>query len=63
MGVLTNDGFRIDLDNKYTILFKPGTQFEALRYGEKWRSLVGDGLILALCHEIIRLEEELNEWR
>jgi len=33
--------------------------FNALRYGEKWRNLVGDNLILAMFYKIQELEDKL----
>jgi len=33
---------------KYTVQHDNGSDFKALRYGEPWRSLTGDGLILSL---------------
>ena len=55
---------KIVLDNgKYTVVnaLNEGGGFKALRYGEEWRNLVGDGLVLAMFHEIERLIEELSE--
>jgi hypothetical protein len=44
---------RIELDGgKYTVTHRSGTELQALRYGEPWRDLTGDGLVLALCQEI-----------
>lgn len=47
-------------DGKYTLIMDP-SNMRALRYGEPWlaRDLGGDGLIMALGHEIQRLREEL----
>ena len=48
-------------DNKYTVLI-PETAEErlvALRYGEPWRDLVGDKLILGLAQELHDLREFL----
>ena len=44
-------------DGKYTILLKDGVPIECLRNGEKWRSLIGDNLILALIDEIKNAEK------
>lgn len=54
---------RIDLcDGKYTIICDLRTgQFEALRHGERWRSLVGDKMILAMFDKIIELREKLAD--
>lgn len=39
-------------DGKYTLIFEP-TNMRALRYGEKWRDIIGDGFIMALGQEIL----------
>jgi len=45
------------LDGKYTVVFDEKTgRLEALRYGEPWRDLVGDGLVMAMLQEIDRLK-------
>ena len=46
--------------NKYTVIFLDNGHMEALRYGEKWRDLTGDGLVLAMLQEIDDLKEERN---
>lgn len=44
---------------KYTIIFHQSTgRFECLRYGEKWRELTGDGMVLAMLQEIDFLKEQ-----
>ncbi len=49
-------------DGKYTIeISQDFTKFIALRYGEEWRNLCGDGLILSLCQRIDELEAQLCE--
>lgn len=49
---------RIELENgKYTVCHDNGTNFRALRHGEEWRSLAGDGLVLAMAQRIEELEE------
>jgi hypothetical protein len=41
---------------KYTIIFNDETAtLKALRYGEEWQDLTGNGLVLALFHEIEKL--------
>lgn len=53
---------RIELDNgKYTVMHCNGANLVALRYGNTWRDLAGDGLILALCQRIEELEAEVEE--
>jgi len=53
-------------DKKYTVVFDEETAlFEALRHGEPWRDLCGDGLILAMLQEVDHLKEQLaaaNAW-
>lgn len=44
-------------DGKYTVAHENGSNLRALRYGEPWRDLVGDGLILALVQEIEDLRQ------
>jgi hypothetical protein len=54
----------ITLDNgKYTIVndVENTGDFYALRYGEEWRDLIGDKLVLALVSEIEDLREELSK--
>lgn len=45
---------------KYTVIFEGGT-FKALRYGEEWRDLCGDGLVLTMLFEVERLRNELSK--
>lgn len=47
-------------DGKYTISHDNGTAFKALRYGEPWRDLTGDGLLLALVQHIEKLEGQIE---
>jgi hypothetical protein len=62
-----NQDTKIELyDGKYTIIYNQGSngqnhKFEALRYGEPWRDLTGDGLILALVQKIIDLQEAIYQ--
>lgn len=52
---------RIELEGgKYTVLHEYGLNFRALRHGEEWRDLTGDGLILAMAHRIEELEEAMG---
>jgi hypothetical protein len=49
---------RIELDHgKYTVIHNDGMNLHALRHGEAWRDLSGDGLILAMAQEIEALRE------
>jgi hypothetical protein len=54
-------------DGKYTVIFddSPGAphQFVSTRYGEPWRDLCGDGMVLAMLHEIDELKAELYKLR
>lgn len=53
-------GNRITIDGgKYTLVneLNEGGGLKALRYGEEWRDLTGDGLMLAMYHEIERMQE------
>lgn len=50
---------KIELEGgKYTIIHDNGCGLKALRYGEEWRNLVGDNLVLAMTNEIERLREK-----
>lgn len=51
---------RIDLcDGKYSVIYDLRTgQSECLRYGEKWRDLCGDKMVLAMFDRIVELEAE-----
>ena len=54
---------RIDVcDGKYTIIYDFETgQSEALRYGEKWRDLCGDKMVLAMFDTIVELQKQIEE--
>ncbi|WP_002145547.1 hypothetical protein [Bacillus cereus] len=45
-------------DGKYTVVneLSDGGGLHALRYGEEWRNLAGDNLILAMFHKIEELQ-------
>ena len=53
---------RIDLvDGKYTVIIDMNNGvFKALRYGEEWRSLTGDKMVLAMFDKIVELQEEVS---
>lgn len=38
-------------NGKYTVQEDNGTNFKALRYGEEWRDLTGDSLILSMLYD------------
>ena len=55
---------RLELyDGKYTVINELGSggRLYALRYGEEWRSLAGDNLVLAMFHKIEELSGKLSE--
>jgi hypothetical protein len=43
-------------DGKYTVILPSGGGLKALRYGEEWRDLTGDNLVLAMAYRIEELE-------
>jgi hypothetical protein len=48
---------KIELEGgKYTVIHDNGANLHALRHGEPWRELVGDGLVLAMAQRIEDLE-------
>lgn len=52
---------RIEIsDGKYTIIHDNGRDLRALRYGEEWRDLVGDNLVMAMAQEIEDLRERVE---
>ncbi|UUZ85636.1 hypothetical protein LJK88_20320 [Paenibacillus sp. P26] len=49
---------KIKISDKYEIVIDlENGLFEALRYGEKWRNLVGDNLLLSMAYEIQELKQ------
>ena len=50
---------RIKIDEKYTLVIKKDGSFKALRYGQEWRDLTGDKLVLTMCQRIEQLEEKI----
>lgn len=56
---------KIELEGgKYTLVNDDGRLY-ALRYGEAWRDLAGDGLVLALFHEVEQLRDaylNMRDW-
>ena len=46
-------------DGKYTLRFYKSGKFEALRYNLPWRDLTGDGLVLALLHDLTKTDDIL----
>lgn len=55
---------RLKINDTYEIIVNftgdKDTQFKCLRYGEEWRDLIGDNMILAMFYRIQELEEALN---
>lgn len=45
-------------DGKYTVI-QTDDGLRALRYGQEWRDLTGDGLVLALAQEVDELRDVL----
>ncbi len=43
---------------KYEVIFDKG-KLTALRWGEPWRDLTGDNLVLSMVQEIARLKTDL----
>lgn len=49
-------------NGKYTVMFDEKTgELGALRYGEPWRHLTGDGLVLAMLQEVDTLRENMRQ--
>jgi hypothetical protein len=52
---------REKFDNgKYEVIFDNG-KLHALRHGEAWRDLVGDGMVLAMLYEVKRLRDDVRK--
>lgn len=52
----------VSLENgKYTVVQEPNGSVKALRYGEEWRDLTGDKLVLCLAQEVEALQEKVRE--
>ena len=59
-------GFVWDLNvsvenGKYTIVQNASGELYALRHGEKWRDLCGDGMVYALAAEIENLRQKIED--
>ena len=51
----------IKIDEKYAVFIEDDCkEFYAKRYGEDWRDLSGDKLVLAMARKIQELEKELR---
>lgn len=51
----SNDGYEYKLelyDGKYTVVFDKQGRLYALRNGETWRDMTGDGMVLAMLQRI-----------
>lgn len=54
-----SDRLNVELEGgKYTIVMTEAGHLSAKRYGEPWRDLVGDGMVLTMAHEIEELREK-----
>lgn len=52
----------VEVENgKYAVIQEKDGNLYALRYGEKWRDLCGDKLVLALAYEVAQLREKVNQ--
>lgn len=50
-------------DGKYTIKYQMEPHnFEALRHGESWRDLTGDGLMLAMVFELQDCKDKIAKY-
>ena len=49
------------VNGKYTVIFEDSGGLKALRYGEEWRDLTGDGLVLSMLQEVEELRQIVNE--
>lgn len=59
-----NELLRITIESgKYTIIQNTEDGLHALRHGEKWRDLCGDGMVLCMAQEIERLRDLVNQAR
>lgn len=48
-------------DGKYRLIQRKDEGLQALRWGEPWRDLTGDGFVLALGQEIESLRDRMEE--
>lgn len=47
-------------DGKYTVIFEGG-KLRAERHGTPWRSMTGDGMVLAMLQEVDSLKAKVEE--
>lgn len=47
-------------NGKYTVIFEDKGAMKALRYGEEWRDLTGDGMVLSMLFEVDKLRTALE---
>ena len=58
----SDDVYRVTVaDGKYTVILPQKSGMYALRHGERWRDLCGDGMVLALVTEIDTLRGMLHK--
>jgi hypothetical protein len=49
-------------NGKYRVIFNEKTgELRALRYGEEWRELIGDKLILVMLQDYLELKETISK--
>jgi hypothetical protein len=48
-------------DGKYTVEYFEDGRLNALRYGEVWRDLAGDGLVLAMLQDYDDLKTKYDD--
>mgnify|MGYP006279048435 CR=1 FL=1 len=55
------DNLRVSIcDGKYTIIQDSSCRSKVLRYGEEWREVTGDNVILGAAFEIEKLKERIK---
>lgn len=55
------DNLRVSIcDGKYTIIQDSSYRSKVLRYGEEWREVTGDNVILGAAFEIEKLKERIK---
>ena len=57
---------RLDFDSgKYTVIIPHqitmDNRFRALRHGEEWRDLTGDGLVLYMAYRVAELQQHMKQ--
>lgn len=52
---------RLEVDEKYTVIGLESGSLRVERYGEPWRNLVGDKLVLVLAQELLEAREKIRD--